>query len=281
MQLITSPWTNVFDEFVRTSNSSLLIASPFITRQPLQRLAESLAQPKAMQVKILTNLAVDSMIQGTTDPAALLDFCSAVPSTEVRHLPGLHAKVYVADSHSAIISSANLTGGGLYTNYEYGILLSEPSLVSEVANDLEGYGKLGVQIDQIDLVELASAAKDLQARHSCMVSSARGQLRREFEDKLDKAKESLLILRAKSSQSTNAIFSRTILYLLKKGSQTTEQLHPLIQQIHPDLCDDSIDRIINGVRFGKRWKHMVRNAQQSLRRHGLIRLDGEKWHLAQ
>ena len=172
MQLITSPWTNVFDEFVRTSNSSLLIASPFITRQPLQRLAELLAQPKSMQVKILTNLAIDSMIQGTTDPSALLDFCSAVPSTEVRHLPGLHAKVYIADDHSAIISSSNLTGGGLYTNYEYGILLSESSLVSGVANDLEGYSKLGAQINEVDLAKLASAAKDLQARQSRLASSA-------------------------------------------------------------------------------------------------------------
>ena len=240
-----------------------------------------MAQPKAMQVKILTNLAIDSMLQGATDPSALLDFYSAVPSTEVRHLPGLHAKVYIADDHSAIISSSNLTVGGLYNNYEYGILLSESSVVSAIANDLDGYGKLGAQINLIDLVELASAVKELQERQSHLVSSARRQLRREFKDKLDEAKESLLILRAKSSQSTNAIFSQTILYLLEKGPQTTQQLHPLIQQIHPDLCDDSIDRVINGVRFGKRWKHMVRNAQQSLRRHGLIRLDGEEWYLAQ
>ena len=244
-------------------------------------MAEFLAQPRAMQVKILTNLAIDSMLQGATDPSALLDFCSAVPSTEVRHLPGLHAKVYIADGHSAIISSSNLTVGGLYRNYEYGILLSEPTLVSEVANDLEGYGNLGVQIDQIDLVELASAVKELQERQSRLVSSGRRQLRHEFQDKLDKAKESLLILRAKSGQSTNAIFSQTILYLLKKGPQATRQLHPLIQQIHPDLCDDSIDRVISGVRFGKRWKHMVRNAQQSLKEQGLIRFDGGKWRLAQ
>ena len=281
MQLITSPWTNVFDEFVRTSNSSLLIASPFITRQPLQRLAEFLAQPEAMRVKILTNLAVDSMVQGTTDPSAILDFCSAVPCTEVRHLPGLHAKVYVADGHSAIISSSNLTSGGLYNNYEYGILLSEPDLVSEVANDLEGYSKLGAQINEIDLAKLASAAKDLRVRRLNLVSSARRQLRREFQDKLDEAEESLLILRAKSSPSTNAIFSQTILYLLKKGPHTTRQLHPLIQQIHPDLCDDSIDRVINRVRFGKRWKHMVRNAQQSLKGQGLIQFDGGKWRLVQ
>ncbi len=57
----------------------------------------------------------------------------------------------------------------------------------------------------------------------------------------------------------------------------TIELHPLIQHIHPDLCDDSIDRVIEGVHFGKKWKHYVRNAQQALRRKGLIDFDGQRW----
>mgnify|MGYP001617338381 CR=1 FL=1 len=72
------------------------------------------------------------------------------------------------------------------------------------------------------------------------------------------------------------------LYLLQKhGPLTTTQLHPLIQNLHPDLCDDGIDRVIDGVHFGKRWKHMVRNAQQYLKRSGQIRFDGRCWSLSQ
>jgi len=59
----------------------------------------------------------------------------------------------------------------------------------------------------------------------------------------------------------------------------TADLHPLIQQMHPDLCDDSVDRVIEGVNFGKKWKHLVRSAQQALKREGQIAFDGSKWRL--
>lgn len=59
----------------------------------------------------------------------------------------------------------------------------------------------------------------------------------------------------------------------------TEELHPLIQLLHPDLCDDSVDRVIDGVHFDKKWKHCVRNAQQYLKRNGEIQFDGSRWHL--
>ncbi len=87
--------------------------------------------------------------------------------------------------------------------------------------------------------------------------------------------------RIKEGKTINAIFSDTILYFLeKKGALSTEEIHPLIQAMHPDICDDSIDRVINGQHFGKRWKHLVRNAQQALKKRGLIFLKNNKWHLA-
>jgi hypothetical protein len=52
----------------------------------------------------------------------------------------------------------------------------------------------------------------------------------------------------------------------------TAELHPLIQRIHPDLCDDSVDRVIDGKHFGKKWKHAVRTAQQHLKKIGKVEL---------
>ena len=43
----------------------------------------------------------------------------------------------------------------------------------------------------------------------------------------------------------------------------------------------SIDRVIDGVHFGKRWKHYVRNAQQFLKRTGRVYYDGDRWHMTQ
>ncbi|MFQ6007779.1 MAG: hypothetical protein ACE5K8_02400, partial [Candidatus Zixiibacteriota bacterium] len=64
------------------------------------------------------------------------------------------------------------------------------------------------------------------------------------------------VLRARAAgRAPHAIFAEAILYLLRIGPATTEELHAKIQAIHPDLCDDSIDRVIDGRHFGKKWKH--------------------------
>jgi hypothetical protein len=220
------------------------------------------------------------MIQGSTSPRALVEFSATFPSTHVRHLPGLHAKVYVADKQTAVITSANLTRGGLRQNYEYGTKITDPILVHQIRDDLVGYGALGAEVSPLELAHLADITDDLQERMSRVMGSATIHLREEFQARATAAHESLLSLRAISAESTNAIFSQTILYLLRRGPlATADELHPLVQRIHPDLCDDSIDRVIQGVHFGKRWKHMVRNAQQALQRRGLIRYDGSRWHL--
>ena len=73
--------------------------------------------------------------------------------------------------------------------------------------------------------------------------------------------------------------SGSVLNILKKGPMPTRDIHPIIRSIHPDLCNDHIDRIINGVHFGREWKHRVRGAQVDLRRKGLIDLDDGRWRL--
>ena len=279
LQLIVSPWRGTFDVFARSITQSALIVTPYVTGEPLQQMSRHLQSRKNPKIEILTDLAVESMLQGSTSPQALVDFCTTIPSTEIRHLPGLHAKVYVADEREAIITSANFTRGGLVRNYEYGIQISDPMVVRQIVDDLEGYATLGAEVSLLQLTQLADISAQLKRHHSQVLASARRSFQDAFQEQIAEAEETLLELRAKSSQSNNAIFSRTILYLLKHGPLYTRELHPLVQKIHPDLCDDRIDRVIQGVRFGKRWKHMVRNAQQSLKEQGLINFDGRKWNL--
>jgi len=75
------------------------------------------------------------------------------------------------------------------------------------------------------------------------------------------------------------LFAEAIIYVLSQGPIPTEQLYPKVQTLLPDLCDDEIELVINGRRFGKRWKHAVRNAQQYLKRSGQIEFDGAQWSL--
>lgn len=129
-----------------------------------------------------------------------------------------------------------------------------------------------------DFGALAAEMQDLRALFQRAERSVRTRARRAFREKLELTHVRLLRHRAKG-KTTHAIFSDTIRFLLAKGPLRIEELHPLIKLLHPDLCDDSIDRVIDGVNFGKRWKHYVRNSQQYLKRHGEIRFDGTRWHL--
>ncbi len=279
MQSVLSPWAETFDAFARSVHRSAIIVAPFITEQPLQRFASLLHGANRPQVNLLTNLATDSLLQGSLDATAIAEFCRAFPTTTVRHLPGLHAKVYVADDHTAIITSGNLTNSSLYHNYEYGIQVRDPSAVLAIARDVTEYGGLGAQVSLAELDHLAGLSEVLRNRYANTLKSARTRFRKEFEEQLETTTEALRQLRGKPGESTNSIFSRTILYLLRKGPLTTEELHPLISNIHPDLCDDRVERVINGVRFGREWKHRVRSAQGRLKRNGLIELTGSEWRL--
>lgn len=120
MQPISSPWAETFKSFARSIRNRAIVVAPFITEQLLQRFASLLDARRLPQISLLTNLREESLLQGSIDSKALAHSCREIPTTTVRHLPGLHAKAYVADEHTAIITSGNFTNVSLYRNYEYG-----------------------------------------------------------------------------------------------------------------------------------------------------------------
>jgi len=280
IELVTSPWTDTFCDLVNTAEKDLFIASPFLSNKPLKRVVEIIKSKQSLDsihVNIVTNLAVDSLLSGSLDVAALLHLAQSIPNSLVTYLPSLHAKIYVADTKVALVTSANLTNRGLAGNHEYGILLRDPVLVSRVRIDLARYASLGNEVSLETLAALTQASKELKAIRQKADKSVKAKLRAAFEQRTEEAKLELLKARAKG-KTTHKIFCDTVLYLLEqRGPLRTVELHPLIQQIHPDLCDDTIDRVIDGVHFGKKWKHYVRISQVGLRRRGLINFDGQRW----
>lgn len=58
-------------------------------------------------------------------------------NTTVKNYSSLHAKIYIFDDKKAIITSSNLTNGGLVNNFEYGVLIKEKDVVYEIINDFE------------------------------------------------------------------------------------------------------------------------------------------------
>jgi hypothetical protein len=257
-----------------------LLASPFITNAATRWIGERLAKNnfiRDLRIVCLTNLRVASVLNGSLELEGLAELGRAFKNFLPVHLPALHAKVFIADYKLAIITSGNLTYGGLKGNCEYGVALRRPELVREVRHDFEGYARLGAPLTVDEITDFASELAELRTEFQATERKALKAVSAAFRSKLRKAEERVLHFRA--TRSNHAIFSETIEYLLSKEPMKTADLHPLIQRMHPDLCNDSVDRVIDGVNFGKKWKHLVRSAQQALKREGRIAYDGIRWRM--
>jgi hypothetical protein len=277
VELYPSPWRTNFENFLKGVSSDLLIASPFIKTSEANWICNAL-NGRSVRLRVLTNVRSESVLNGSLDVAALNLFSKAVLDSKVIAVPRLHAKVYVRDNDMAVITSANLTPSGLEGNYEYGVGLRDVRLVGRVRNDIEAYGRVGSAMSAELLKEMSSISDELIDEFQKVQRAAKAGLRQKFNQKLKKA--NIEFLRAQiGSRSAHSLYADAIVYVLSTGPLSTSELHPRVQKLLPDLCDDNVELVIDGQRFGKRWKHDVRNAQQFLKRQGVASFDGKQWRL--
>jgi HKD family nuclease len=278
MQTLKSPFEKQLKDTLCKSQNQVIIASPFINRQGADIFLDALAGKPDIDVKIVTNLSVKNIVAGVTQPDALLKIGTTIKNTSIISLARLHAKVYIIDESEAIVTSANLTSGGLLGNFEYGILSQDISVIKTIKQDILDYAALGSTFDieilkKIDLQKQKIDAIKTETMHHSIYS----ELRHTLETVKQSMEIELITNKIKEDRTINSIFSETIMYLLSKyGQLTTKEIHLMAKQIHPELCDDTEDRVINGQHFGKRWKHLMRKAQQSLEERMLITKKGER-----
>ncbi|HET6201764.1 MAG TPA: phospholipase D-like domain-containing protein [Planctomycetota bacterium] len=279
-ELLPSPLEPPLRRLFASAERSIFVASPYISREGLSILADSVAEgPPSCGLEVLTSITLPNLRERSLDVREVAEVYRLRASARVVSLPGLHAKVYVADDCRAIVASGNLTGGGLRRNYEYGVAVSDPEVAAGIVRDMRGYASLGSPFTEEELGRLArevDAWEALRMELDCQALRT-GAGRRE-RTKEREVRELLLRNRIKDRGITS-IFSDTIRFLLRAGPCATRDLHARIRDIHPDICDDSIDRVIDGQHFGKLWKHDVRNAQQALKRRGRIALRDGRWEL--
>ncbi|MDD9864009.1 MAG: phospholipase D-like domain-containing protein [Gammaproteobacteria bacterium] len=284
--LLASPWGAAFENLVTQVSSELAICSPYIGRGPCERIASILQKKNKTNISItlLTDLSIDNALGGFTDIEALTHLYEAIPGTKIQCLPNVHAKIYIADECSAVVTSSNLTDAGMYRNFEYGLCIKERRLVKKIAEDFRRYATLGAPINPLKFPKLKKAIaelREIKAQLDTQLEEKSVKLSKTFESKRQAVHEQLLVARAEG-MSPHAAFADTILYLLKQAPTSTEELYPAIQNIHPELCDDTVKLVIKGKEWGQpKWRHQIRHLQQSLKKQGRIKLGKEgKWHLA-
>lgn len=281
IRLIQGAWDSTFAEIVSSAQQRLVLCAPYVSRDGASAIAGARAGKTDIGSRslMLTDLSPRAVCAGATDPSAVASIEATLKGSKVVHLPRLHAKVYVADGRTAAVTSGNLTSGGLGRNYEYGVVVSDAALATSIETDILEYAALGAEMDAASLARYCEAAIDARTAYAQLVASASRAVQRRLASALHVADDALISARL-AGGAMHTVFARTIAFLLRRqGPLTTQQLHPLVQQLHPDLCDDSVDRVIDGKHFGKKWKHAVRTAQQQLKKTGAIALVDGRWNL--
>jgi hypothetical protein len=274
-------WKDDLRALLTDARKSLIVSSPYVTARGADFVLSHLS--KAIRPRLcfslLTDLSPLNVAQGATDPSAVRGLAAALPRSRVFHLPRVHAKVYVKDAETAIVTSGNLTAGGLDVNYEYGLKVLDAPTAAAIDRDLTDFAALGALVPPDMLSAYSEKAAELRELHKAHERAAR-RINTRLGRALMAAADDLMRLRLLRGPM-HTVFAETILYLLARhGPLPTTQIHPRVEAMHPDLCDNSVDRVIDGKRFGKKWKHAVRTAQQQLKKRGQIELVGEKWRLA-
>lgn len=277
--LLDRDWRPELIALLQQARSDVLITAPYITKHGVELVHEHLSPEirSGGTLHLLTDLSPKPVSMGSTDPTALQVLFTLAPACRLYHLPRLHAKVYAADRSVALVTSGNLTHGGLVANFEYGIGIRREAAVEQVRRDVERFSELGLPIAAGELGSYAQVANKLRAATAALLDAASEPIRLAYEEALAEAHHHLIGLRLAKGPIHN-VFAKTIGYLLEThGPMTTRDLYLRVQAIHPDLCDDAVDRIIQGRNFGAKWKHALRTAQQHMKQARRIELHHGFW----
>lgn len=277
--VLTGSWHGTLHALVSSATRRLTLCAPYVSEHGASVVlnARKIIPSGIPHVLVLTDLSPLAICAGATDPSAIAMISRRLPNVRLVHLPRLHAKVYAADGARAVLTSGNLTGGGLGANYECGLFIDDAALARRIDQDIDAYSALGAKVDGSTLDQMCEIAVDAREAFREQTASASKDSVRRLRAVLRVASDTLV--RARLAEGPiHTVFAKTIKFLLsRQGSLSTEQMHPMIQQMHPDLCDDTIDRVIDGKAYGKKWKHAVRTAQQQLKKQGVIALDNGAW----
>jgi phosphatidylserine/phosphatidylglycerophosphate/cardiolipin synthase-like enzyme len=277
----SSPFRCHLEKLLESATHDLLVASPYIKTREAEWVCNRLARnshDKHVRLQLLTDVRSSNVLGGSLDVAALRLLQQGLGRCEIVNVPRLHAKVYVADEACAIVTSANLTPSGLDLNLEYGVGFTDSATVRKIRQDLQRYSTLGNPLTSQTIMELEIVSDELRVEFQAIEKSAEKKLRRKFNETLKRADYQFLRAQV-GTRSAHGVFADAMVYLLSTRPMTTRELHEKLKELLPELCDDQTELVINGQHFGKKWKHIVRNAQVFLRRKGTIQLFEKEWHV--
>jgi hypothetical protein len=131
LQIVNTPTIDWLAQHVQACQSRLLIASPYVNDGILQ-LTESVDVSLSRTLVTRTDLRDFAIGSSSLDTLCLL----ARDGFVIRSLSDLHAKIYIFDDSSALVTSANATFSGMNHNWECGLGTHDSTTVTRLARSL-------------------------------------------------------------------------------------------------------------------------------------------------
>jgi hypothetical protein len=184
---LRSPWRAQLIEALAHVQHHLLLVGPYIKADVVAMLKDVLAERLTSQplaVRVITHILPDDFLSGASDIAALqhlLAWPAELPGStvELRAISNLHAKVWVFDSTLALVGSGNATFSGLQSNLEYGLSISDPSLVERILQDWQGWWEQAAPISTDELEQMRLWLADLADDPDLLLAEKAAQEKRQ------------------------------------------------------------------------------------------------------
>jgi HKD family nuclease len=125
MKVIQNKWLDNFLKDLKNTKDLKLI-SPFITDNMVTHLLKNW---HGNTIQVITRFNLNDFRSGVSSLKALKRLIEN--GAEIKGIKNLHSKAYIFDSRSMIITSANFTNGGFFTNYELGIKSESEDQIKE------------------------------------------------------------------------------------------------------------------------------------------------------
>jgi len=131
MEILKTPWKEKFLDLVSETKKSIKITSPFVKTNICEEMLNNIKN--GVNIDLITSYKILNIYSGSLD----LDGLESILNQNgiIRNYSKLHSKIYLFDNSKAIVTSGNLTNGGLVNNFEYGVYFDDILNIKKVALD--------------------------------------------------------------------------------------------------------------------------------------------------
>ncbi|MGL6298479.1 MAG: phospholipase D-like domain-containing protein [Methanobacteriaceae archaeon] len=255
MQILNKPLYPLFMDLVKNTEESINLCSPFVKENVISKIYNN--SNSEIDLKLVTNININNFYKKASDLSAMKEILEN--NNQIFNYQQLHAKIYIFDSQTAIITSGNLTYSGLNKNYEYGVLIDENDGLNTICNDFDYLCNCNLSgtIDLENINEIDSILKTIPQSES--VKIPKFESKSNNDDSIFKEDVSHIIQTLKG-------WKRSIFEVLNSFDDINFNINTVYEYI-PQL---QIEYPNN-----KNIKPKIRQVLQQLRDLGLVKFEGE------